>query len=417
MTGSINQGPSLPTPFSDISSSQGNQAETAPAKVEKAVAQMQDQISKLENFNEQIGKIIDQEVFHFEGADSPVPQAPSQQGRDALGRVGGAGDSKDAAGRGNPWLTPNPLVAVQIAMMELYSIMRESNLGMAKYENTTMALTIQFAETAASLIIQSAEAEAHMAMLEAVAAGISMGASALSFGISAGSFAHSQISGGKAISQKETEIETQKPITDAKQKEYEAADAKYKPLKQEMDSLQEKKIKLQTELDDLKSGQSVSAGTKQRTEAQVQTELNEVTKKIDTKKDLTASMEKERNIKFEEFKHSKEDLQRLEGELSSLKNNQFQTFNNITQMAGMLNQVFGQGAQAITKGLSISDIEEKGQAQARQQVVEALAQVIKQSGQSVDESQRQGRELMNSLIQALDKVSEMMHKLTLSHNG
>ncbi len=110
-----------------------------------------------------------------ENPNLPTPPLTSVQINSAL-------KPGDVAGRGNPFLGPIPFVQVQIALLELHSIMRVSNLAMAAFENSCMDLTMSLARTEADLIISAADKEAKMMIMEMVAAGFALVGAVIQFG-------------------------------------------------------------------------------------------------------------------------------------------------------------------------------------------------------------------------------------------
>jgi DNA-binding XRE family transcriptional regulator len=99
--------------------------------------------------------------------------------RNAQGAVGGRGDP---GGGGNPWLSPIPFVQISIAMLKFYETLRQSNLGMAKFENITMGLVMDMAKTQAKLIEHSAQQESIMAAFEAAAGAMAMAGATVGLG-------------------------------------------------------------------------------------------------------------------------------------------------------------------------------------------------------------------------------------------
>jgi hypothetical protein len=103
---------------------------------------------------------------------------PPPLARDVAGAAGG----KDPTGKGNPWLSPIPFVQITIAMLKFYETLRQSNLGMAQFENSTMKLVMSMAETQAKLVEHSADMESKMAMFEAAAGALAMAGATVGLG-------------------------------------------------------------------------------------------------------------------------------------------------------------------------------------------------------------------------------------------
>ncbi len=349
---------------------------------------------------------------------NPLIEPPSQQGRDAFGKLGGSGDGKDPGGQGNLWLGPNPVVYIQTQLLKLHEALRQSNLGLAKYENTTMSMNIAFAELSAALIMKAANSEAHMAMLEAVAAGVAAGASGMALGMSGAAFGKAHFSGGdKVKSAKDDMTKTEEdlgvpsnpnaiPPTDATGKHIAAEKA------------QQEHIAAQKSLDEKKSERAAletSAGTSPTSSQKAQ--KKKLDAEIRDQREVVAHKKEERDLHETNLSNAQSDFQHARSTHQGLQQNQYAMFNNITQLVTLLNTFFSQAAVAATKGLSTQDILNKGQAQAYQQVVDALRENIKQSGQAASQSQQQAKDAMGALIQAIDKfVDETTRAMTMGRN-
>ncbi|HRD55394.1 MAG TPA: flagellar export protein FliJ [Parachlamydiaceae bacterium] len=412
--GDINVGsggiPSLPLPggqdagYTEASQTNVTKNQTLP--------QIQDKITTSVQKNQVVFDKVNQAI-HSDEPYMPVPFSGSSQA---------SGGKGDPGGRGNPWLVPNPVVYIQQQMLELYETLRQSNLVMAQYEITTMELNSAYAETAAALIMQAGQAEANMAKLEAIAAGIAAGASAIALGASAIGFGHGMTTGKNQMKASKSQMEESQarlgqegdgaiPDKNTKVAQFERAQADFSAK--------------QTKLDDLKTEraalESPAAGTKKPTNAELKAQQDkaaQLDKQIDAKKDEVAAARKDMVMKQEELNIAQKEFGNYQSDFLQKQNTQFNMFNNITQMAGMLNTLLSQGAVAITKGMSVEEIMAKAQAQATQQIVDALRENIKQSGQAASQTQQQSKDAMNSLIQNLDKiVDENMRAMTMTRNG
>lgn len=348
----------------------------------------------------------------------PVPFAGSSQGYSK-------GDPHDSGGRGNPWLVPNPVVYIQIQMLALYESMRQSNLVMAEYEITTMELNSAYAETAASLIIQAGEAEAKMAMLEGIAAGVAAGASMLALGVSGGSFGHSMTAGRDSVAAAKTKMqESQEELgnsnsttptseldANTKSGQFEIAQRDHASKQKTLDGLKDQRAALE----------NPSAGTSKPNaaqKAQQHKEIEALDKKIDAQKTEVSSAERVKDQKHEEFMNAQKAHANNHSEYVNKQQAQFTSFNNWTQMAGMANTFFSQFAAAGTKFASMEEITNKALAQATQQIVDALRENIKQSGQAASQTQQQTKEAMSSIIQNMDKmVDETTRAMTMGRGG
>lgn len=354
----------------------------------------------------------------FIKSDNPGIVPPSQQGRDELGRLGGSGDGKDPGGRGNLWLGPNPVVYIQTQMLKLHEALRQSGLGLAKYENTTMSMNIAFAELSAALIMKAASAEAHMAMLEAVAAGVAAGASAAALGFSGAAFGKAHFSGGDKVKtakmdMKNAEAEVGVPSNPSTNPPT-AATGKHAAAEQ----AQADHIASQKKLDEMKSERAAleqSAGTSPT--GSDKAKMKKMDAEIRDQREVVAQKKEARDLHETNLSNAQSDFQHARSVHQGLQQNQYAMFNNITQLVTLLNTFFSQAAVAATKGLSTQDILEKGMAQAYQQVVDALRENIKQSGQAASQTQQQGKEAMSALIQAIDKfVDETTRAMTMTRN-
>lgn len=112
--------------------------------------------------------------------DSENPSLPTPPITSAEIKIANA--KGNPTGRENPYLAPIPFVQVTNKMLELFTIMRQSNLAMAKYENSCMSISMELAKTEADLILQSAQKDAGMAIMEAVGAAFAIAGACFSIG-------------------------------------------------------------------------------------------------------------------------------------------------------------------------------------------------------------------------------------------
>lgn len=386
-----------------------------------------DQIYHSQHVLDKAADLLEAYVAYLQGDNpTPVPPKKNDKGAEGTGQTTGA---KGPHGSGNLFFGPNPMVRIQMALLKLYELMRQSNLAQAKYENTTMSLNIAFAKTAASLIIAAGNAEAHMALLEAIAAGVGAAASCASGALSVGAFGKAHYGGQEKIDAqqvkvKEAEAEVGTPSTKdpnnpnrtieatGKTKEVEIAQAKYNEAHTSLTKAKAKRAELQAE-------QQSAGVSRQRTRktAEREQKIQALNREIEDKQHEVGHLKTQLDSKQQELKVAQDHLQNERSKENSLVQNQYMNFNNITQIAGMFNTFLSQGAQAVTKGLSMSAIMDKAQAQAAQQIVDALRENIKLSGQTVSTSMQQMRDAMSALMNDLKQESEMAHHVSLQRGG
>lgn len=313
-------------------------------------------------------------------------------------------------GAGNPFLAPIPFVQVQAMMLELYETMRQSNLGMAAYENVTMSLNIEFAKTAAELIMTAAKAEANMAICEAVIAGAGMVGSAVGLGMSAkAQFRSDQ---GTAAAKAKAEFETAKsyeqnlakPNNEAKanlevsQKRFEYQQA----IENNSPNIETKKIELQNAekaYQDLTGRPPVPLRPSETVAGAPQSKIDRYKADFDAKQKTFDTSNKK-------FKEAEADTKNMKEKYKQAEREHGEYINQQTQLGSLISTFITQMTTTVAKSVSTHFIIEKGQAQALQQVVDALRENIKQSGQAASQTQQQTKDVMNSIIQAIKELND-----------
>lgn len=364
----------------------------------------------------------------------------------------------DKSARGNPFLAPIPFVQVAEALLELYSIMRVSNLGMAAYENSCMELSMSLARTEADLIISAADKEAKMAIMEAVGAGMALAGACVQLGgaikgLTSGAKARmgeasKDLKAAKAKGDQNGHIEnlkTAKADLTKKQEnlnKFEAADQNLTDATSAREATLKNKNQVQKDLHELQETSKVS-GTKEQQVAikEKQAEFD----KLDMA-DLEAS---------NKVKSAQKDLDKLKGDLGldtpevgvtdvgpkqrlkdqveaqnakvteaqtkaqtdlddiaakESKLNQAQQYHSAkssveSALTTAIAQIITQGGVIIKSGVNSVLIGEKAQDEARQKMVAADRENLNRIMDGLDKSIQKGGDIMNSLIQAIEKLA------------
>lgn len=384
-----------------------------------------------------------------ENPNLPTPPITSLQINSAL-------KPGDSSGRGNPFLSPIPFVQVTVALLKLHSIMRESNLGMAAFENSIMALSMSLARTEANLIISAAEKEAKMMIMEMVSAGFALVGAAVQFGGALrglGKFAASKMNKSSKdldvaktrakeplenLAQAKTDLNVKKEnlakfdvaesdLTNAttarnqKLEQKNQAKADLEALRKESpegtrsdlqkDNIKkaeqkaidadvahfeaEKKVKVsQAKVDDLKTelGLENSAKTGENgPRKQLQDDIKVQEGKVADAELRAKPFKEELDAKQAESNRDQQDFTTE----SQMETAAFTAFSQILAQSGII----------IKSGVNSVLVGQKAQDEADIKMTSAQREILNRTMDSLDKSMQKGGDVMNSLIQALEKLA------------
>ena len=370
-----------------------------------------------------------------ENPNLPTPAITSLQINSAL-------KPGDSTGRGNPFLSPIPFVQVTVALLKLHSIMRESNLGMAAFENSVMALSMSLARTEADLIISAADKEAKMMIMEMVSAGMAIVGAAVTLGGGIrGLYKAAKLNKSKA----KTDLDTAKKNAEQPLESIASAKADLKTKQESIKKLDAADQELtnatasrETSLKNKKTAEKDLNTTSESQSKQViaDHDLEVANKRVEkakadlegVKKDLgfdtpvagTGSKEvsPQQRLKNEiaaqekaiakaegEAKHLTDDVKVKQDEFNAAQQEFSAKSQNETMVFNALTQIFTQSGNMIKHGVNSVLVGQKAEDEADIKMTSAQREILNRTMDSLDKSMQKGGDVMNSLIQALEKLA------------
>ena len=383
-----------------------------------------------------------------ENPNLPTPAITSLQINSAL-------KPADSSGRGNPFLSPIPFVQVTVALLKLHSIMRESNLGMAAFENSIMALSMSLARTEADLIISAADKEAKMMIMEMVSSGMAiLGALAQGYGAAKGLKSAAKAKMNKTSEEVDVAKKNGEPalknLSDAKSnlsiknenlKKFDAAEVdvanatkardtalQNKKLAQEdfektnvqthstkdVEAAKLKNAKADKELDIANKNFEVAQDNMKVTKADIKKtglDLDDSAKTGENgprqrlKEDIKNQQDNVVHDAEIKVQHSKDDIKAKQ----TAYNNAQQDYTAESQMETAkftaISQLFTQSGSIIKSGLNSVFVGQKAQVEADIKMTSAQREILNRTMDSLDKSMQKGGDVMSSLIQALEKLA------------
>lgn len=306
-----------------------------------------------------------------------------------------------AAGTGNLFLTPNPLVAFFINFNELSRTLRDMSIMQANISLMEMGLILDLAKGEAEQILKAAKAESKMYIAAAVASFTEGATSLISGSISFGVDwkASKQLKADKKTSvseasQAKTDVTQPKIDNNIAKTKLNSAEANLQNSRADLDNARSTYLK-----DPSKENKQQVKDAKQKV-TNAETDVNNANKDYRTsQRNLDKAEARYENAKRESENFDAHYLEKRQG-LVQTATFKLQMFNQF------INKMTDAAANLVKAGAAL----EKGQAEAEQKMLAAYQQTANRMLGNLDESRKANSQFIAELMRMLQQFSDQAKK-------